>query len=575
MEFIKPHHLLSKLNNKMMRKLLIYGIILFTGNMLQAQPAKPIKASLDKAIVYLQGAHLYYNETTMLKAGYNELLFENISPFINPVSLQANSKGGVVMDVKHQLKYKEQPIVTGKYDKAIERVLDSLNDMNFDIKDINNKLKVLASEKQLLLNNNMMKGIFAKDSLPLLKDGMQFLRDKLNNIYEMELKQERLLSSAEALKTKLTNRYNELEQLKGSEGALQGEYAQPTHQILVTIYSENAGSASVGFNYFIQEASWVPLYDLQASSTTNTLQLKYMANVTQNSGINWKGVSLTLSTSNPAEGNVKPELTPWFVTFIEYARKPQPVSYRLKTNQVTVAAKSIQDNASYSQEDASSQPEARSLQIQDYVTIAENLIRTEYEIKLKYQVDSDNQPHKVIINQRDVPMQLKFAAVPKLCTQAFLMANITGWEEMNIIPGNARLFFDGAYVGETLLDAQSTSDTLSVNLGRDKNIVLTRKKIKEKSKIRFLDDDKVETHTVEVVVRNTKNMGIEMVLEDQIPVAKGTNDIKITLVDGSHAELDETTGKLKWALKLGAKDTKKVVFTYEIRYPKNKVLAGL
>ena len=560
-----------------MRKLLIYGVILLTGKMLLAQPTKPIKATLDRAIVYLQGAHLYYNETTVLKPGYNELLFENISPYINPISLQANSKGGVVMDVKHQLRYKEVPVVTGKYDKSIERVLDSLNDVNFEIKDMNNKLKVLASEKQLLLNNNMMKGIFSKDSLPLLKDGMRFLREKLNNIYELELKQERLLSAAEVLKTKLTTRYNELLQLKGNEGELQGEYAQPIHQILVTIYSENAGSASVGFNYFMPEASWVPLYDLQASSTTNTLQLKYMANVTQNSGINWKGVSLTLSTSNPAEGNVKPELTPWFVTFIEYARKLQPVSYKLKAKPVVAVAKSVQEDLVRTNADVggTETDNANELKIQDFVTISENLIRTEYDIKLKYQIDGDNQPHKVIINQRDVPVHLKFAAVPKLCTEAFLMADITGWEEMNIIPGNARLFFDGAYVGETLLDAQSTSDTLNVNLGRDKNIVLMRKKVKEKTKVRFLDDDKVETHTVEITIRNTKNIPIDMLLEDQIPVARNTNDIKITLVEGSRATLEEATGKLNWLLKLNSKDTKKVVFTYEIRYPKNKVLAGL
>lgn len=559
-----------------MRKLLIFSVILIAGDMLMAQPAKPIKATLDKAIVYLQGAHLYYNESVLLKAGYNELLFENVSPYINPISLQANSKGGVVMDVKHQLRYKEVTIITGKYDKAIERVSDSLIDISFDVKDINNKLKVLAQEKQLLLNNNMMKGIFSRDSLPLLKDGMQFLREKLNSIYDLELKQERLLSTTEALKTKLTTRYNELLRLKGNEGELQGEYAQPIHQILVTVYSENAGSASVGFNYFMQEASWVPLYDLQASSTTNTLQLKYMANVTQNSGINWKGVSLTLSTSNPAESNVKPELTPWFVTFIEYARKPQPVSYKLKANSVVAVSKNIQENqVRTDSDDGRAEPIANELKIQDFVTVSENLIRTEYDIKLKYQIDSDNQPHKVIINQRDVPVHLKFAAVPKLCTEAFLMADITGWEEMNIIPGNARLFFDGAYVGETLLDAQSTSDTLNVNLGRDKNIVLMRKKVKEKTKVRFLDDDKVETHTVEITVRNTKNIPIELLLEDQIPVARNTNDIKITLVEGSRAELDETTGKLKWLLKLNSKETKKVVFTYEIRYPKNKVLAGL
>jgi uncharacterized protein (TIGR02231 family) len=172
-------------------------------------------------------------------------------------------------------------------------------------------------------------------------------------------------------------------------------------------------------------------------------------------------------------------------------------------------------------------------------------------------------------------MQLAFAAVPKLSVDAFLQAKITNWEDLNIIPGNARLYFDNSYLGEMYLNTFSTNDTLSVNLGRDKSIAISRKKRKEKYRVRMVDNEKIETHSIEMTVKNTKAEGIEITLEDQIPIVINNNEIKVNLITSNGAELDTMTGKLSWKLKLNAKESKKVIFTYEIRYPNDKPIAGL
>jgi uncharacterized protein (TIGR02231 family) len=558
----------------MIRKnVILVSLFTLLVSLLHAQTAKPIKAKLDRATVYLQGAHLYYSESVLLKTGYNELVFENISPQINVASLQAYSKGGVVMDVKYDLKYREKPVVTRTYDAEIARVLDSIEEVAFILTDLTNREQVIATEKRMLLNNPIIKGSSNKDSIPILKDGMAFLREKLNNIYDVELKLTRQKSKHQKIKNRLDARYNELIQLQENNGEIDIESTQPISQVKVNLYSENAGTATVNFNYFVAQANWYPLYDIQASSTQNKLQLKYMANVSQGTGIDWKGVALTLSTSNPQENNTKPELTPWYVSFIAHVRKA-PVKYLQRNSMLdveTVTAAPRMASKSKAEESHS----ADELDMNNYVAVTENLIRTEYEIKLNYNIQSDNQPHKVIINQRDVPMQLQFAAVPKICTDAYLMANITGWEDLNIIPGNSRLFFDDAFVGEMYLNPQGTTDTVSINLGRDKGIAITRKKIKDKTKTKLLDNEKVETRSMEIVVRNTKSIGTEIVVEDQIPVVSGTDEIKINLLNGDGAELDPLTGKLIWRIKLGSKDTKRLVFTYEIRYPKDKVVYGL
>ena len=161
-------------------KMYVLLILLSFGFSTLAQSPKTYTPKLQKVTVYLQGAHLYYNENVTLQAGNNELIFENISPYINVASLQAASKGAVVMEVKHQIKYKEKAIATRKYDKEIENVLDSLEDIAYAMKDIDNKVYVLETEKSMLMNNRIIKGQQLRDSLPTLRDGMAFLKEKLN-----------------------------------------------------------------------------------------------------------------------------------------------------------------------------------------------------------------------------------------------------------------------------------------------------------------------------------------------------------------------------------------------------------
>lgn len=554
-------------------KSLFLSVTLLLTTFLNAQNNKPIKAKLQKATVYLQGAHLYYSETVSLSQGINDLVFENISSSINVASLQANCKEGTVMEVRNFEKYKERKPATNKYAREIEHIQDSLEDYKFYDIELDNKLKVITVEKNLLTNNKLMRGELFNDSLVLLSESMIFLKAKLNEYYEQELKITRNKANNAKIVSKLNERYNLLINLQENNGEEKQENETPTMQVIVTIFAESSTQTQVSFNYLIPNASWVPQYDLQASTQSNNFQLKYFANITQNSGLDWKNTNLTLSTSNPNEANFKPELTPWYLNFLEHRQKPivNYLSNTLAPMQVT--RKDIMTDDVKGEKNYDSQIEEKPLS--DYIEVSQNLIRTEYEIKLNYNIASDGRAHKILINQKQVPMQLAFAAVPKLCNDAFLQAKIVGWEDLNIIPGSARLYFDGSYVGEMYLNASSNTDTLSVNLGRDKTIVLTRKKLKEKFKVKLIDNEKIETRTIELMVRNTKNITLEMELEDQIPIVQGTEEIKVKLLHSDDAELDELTGKLKWHVKIGSKDTKKVTFTYEIRYPKCKPVAGL
>src|SRR5205085_12519788 len=72
----------------------------------------------------------------------------------------------------------------------------------------------------------------------------------------------------------------------------------------------------VNLSYFARNASWKPSYDLRAKDIKGQVSLLYKASVTQNTGENWENVHVMLSTGNPTLGGNKPELVPWYLSFL-------------------------------------------------------------------------------------------------------------------------------------------------------------------------------------------------------------------------------------------------------------------
>jgi uncharacterized protein (TIGR02231 family) len=212
--------------------------------------------------------------------------------------------------------------------------------------------------------------------------------------------------------------------------------------------------------------------------------------------------------------------------------------------------------------------------VADFTQVTQNMMRVEYEIKLKYSIESDNKPHNVVIQTKTIPSVYSYSIVPKLDPDAFLMARVTDWEDMNLIAGTARVYFDNSYIGESYINPRATNDTLLLNLGRDKSIVVTRTKVKDKCKDKTFSDNHFLTRTYDIVVRNNKNIPIRLVVEDQMPVTKET-DIKIDYLEDSGARFNPETGKLVWDFTLKPRDNRKLTFSFEIKSPKEKALNAL
>ena len=194
---------------------------------------------------------------------------------------------------------------------------------------------------------------------------------------------------------------------------------------------------------------------------------------------------------------------------------------------------------------------------------------TEFEIDIPYDIPSDNKQYDVSMVEYKLDASYYYSAVPKLSDEIFLTAKLSDWTDYNLLNGEASIFFKGIYQGNTYLNLDSFEDTLSVSIGRDEDIVISRDIQKDFSSEKSMGSHKKVLKSWEITVKNNKLVPVDLVIEDQYPVSKEDN-IKVDRIDDSGAEVNKENGKMKWYLDLDGGEKKSFLVKYEVKYPKYK-----
>ncbi|MBK8847735.1 MAG: mucoidy inhibitor MuiA family protein [Bacteroidetes bacterium] len=280
---------------------------------------KKVKSDVTNVTVFTQGAQVFRKANITATPGVTNYVFNGLSKFINPLSIQAGGSGNfTILEVKHSIAYpqpaaKKETKLPQNILKDITSIEDSITEINFSVAEVAEQKNALLLEKDMIIKNKLAKGEGKSDSLPVLKQAMEYFRIKLTDINAQLATINRSEWKHQKLLTRLNERLQELRTYRNSEEPT--IVYEPEHQVVVTISAEAATPGTLTINYMVQGAGWVPLYDLRSTSAGAPMQLTYKANVYQSSGELWDNVKLKLSTSNPNKGNLKPELPTWYVDY--------------------------------------------------------------------------------------------------------------------------------------------------------------------------------------------------------------------------------------------------------------------
>lgn len=201
----------------------------------------------------------------------------------------------------------------------------------------------------------------------------------------------------------------------------------------------------------------------------------------------------------------------------------------------------------------------------------ESLTNTKFEINKPYSIVSNGDVTTIEIDNFDLPATYKHYAAPELNENVFLTATVREWEKYDLLQGEASIYFEGNYAGKTQISPVATSDSLSLSLGVDPNIIVKRERENDFKKSTFLGNNRIVARKYTIDIKNNKSSAINLLLEDRIPISQN-DDIKVSDVETGDAKYDDEDGIMQWELKLEPKQSVKKEFSYEVKYPRSKYI---
>lgn len=532
-----------------MKKLFLISILLISAILyVSADTEKDIKATLKHVTVYPDRAQMTHETSVEIPAGRSLLKLGDLSPYIDAQSIQVKGLGEfMILSVNHQNNYLENLEELPE----IKNIRNQIEALQLKVEDEKEAINVLNEKEAFLIAN---RAILVKEitfTIDQLKNVMELYTSNMDQVKTSVLKKNRLIKDYE----------KQIAVLQQQIASKAGKAQLPSGEISVSVSAEKPVTGKLTFSYVTTNAGWYPSYDIRVNDISKPVNIFYKANVFQNTGVAWRDVKLSFSNATPwVSGNV-PILYPWFIDYYYSA----PVVIR------GIATKAARSEAPMAMMDAA-EKNAKEEEAAP-VTVEKQVGETSvsFDVAIPYSIAADGKIQTIEIQRTASPAEYKYVTVPKMSPLAYLTANITDWAKQSLIGGEATLYFENTFVGKSYLDVNQLSDTLVLSLGTDNSILVKREKRQDFTSKKIIGANKTEIFSFLITVRNNKSTPVKITLSDQIPVSSNSG-ITVEATELSGGKLNQQSGQLKWDLETKPQETKQIILTYSVKYPKDKTV---
>lgn len=581
-----------------MRSTLFICLLLCTGGRIYSQNTSEtdIESEVKKVRLYLTAALETRTGKITLEAGQHDVVFRGLPSSLLEESIRATGTGdATILSVSARREY----LRPGAERPEAKMIEDSIQLLEFRLNLKTGIKEVLASTRRMILANRSVKGkntgMEPEDVIELA----DMYREKLKQMDEKNIENEIEIKKIYARLAILRKQYEE-----ASGGA-----KISTSEVLVKVKVNTRTEVNFNLEYITLDAGWIPLYDIRTEGLDAPLLFQFKASVWQNTGTDWNNVDITLSTGNPLESIDKPEINPLLLSFNApfrpyrgnmfkskvtkdnqgYEQDGKAEEFNERKSQVDELKKQIDqqnmqqqeiyfstqrptDNATtYSWDQPSNVYKVE--QVRGYLD-SDAGISTEFLVSTPYSIPSDGKEYNVDVHEKTITCSYRFFAAPAKDPNAFLVARVVGWDQLNLVPATATIFNQGTFVGRIDIDPNTTEDTLELSLGRDKNIHVQRASVANKTSRNVSSSTVKEQFAFEVKVANNKTQIIDIYITDQVPVSP-MKDVVVDVTQISEADFNKEKGILSWRLTIPPGEKKILPVEYNVKYPKTYVISNL
>ncbi len=264
---------------------------------------KKIPSTIKEVTVYLSGAQITRTSNFVLKKGTTELKFTGLSPKIDENSIQISGLKSVsILAMDYGINYLDKFMLMPEASEMKEKTKKLTEEIQF----LKNKISGLQEEELLISKNRQVSSTSYNLDLEKLKQISTYYRKRITEIRDEIFIINKEIETKNAIIRDLNL---QIKELTAGPTVAQGE-------LIITFDTAIPINLDLELSYVVSDAGWVPTYDIKSENTSSNLQLKYKANVYQNTGNEWKNVKINLSTGNPIKQTNSPVIDTKYLNFV-------------------------------------------------------------------------------------------------------------------------------------------------------------------------------------------------------------------------------------------------------------------
>lgn len=605
-----------------------YFLILFSFFWANAQEINP-KLKIQSATVYHQGAQIKSLSKVQLSKGNHILIFNDLSPSISPESIMIKGLRDINLN---SINYERDYLLTEKTSDEIEKLENKLRQAQKKHSQTQSKIKASQDELELLKNNQRLSGDQSDISIAKVNAYANFYRTKIeeinNLIFDLNIKLKEQQEEVQKVQNELRKLRGNQKQYRGKITLDLNVTKASLKNLELSYFVNDAGwypsydlksqdiSSDIELTYkanVYQQTgkNWNDISLSLSSAQPNRTETKpelnpYYLNfnraykntrnrfshVTYNpsikrvsgtiydeSGHPLPGVNVILKgtsqgTQTDFDGNYSIQVKnskELVFSYVGYKTESMPIyasniSFRMLENSAMLEEVVITGYTSAKRNDmAVEEVETEEIIVEkNYTATAVN-----FKIPRKVSLKSSRDTEQFELDKQLLETKYQYFAAPELSSSVFLIAEVSDWEDIDLLTGEAQIYFDDTFVGTTSIFPQNIDEKLTISLGSDQQISLEREQPEKMRSKSFFGGTRIIEKAYVVKIKNNKNRSISLLVQERLPISQN-DEIKVEDIIHDATRYDKEKGFLNWEFTLESQSQKTLNYSYKVKYPKGK-----
>jgi hypothetical protein len=574
----------------------------------EAPPEQKIAASrIVKVVAYPDSALVTREVDVPAGAGLTELVVSPLPVRVVTTSLYSEGSNGLrVLSTRFRTRQ-----VFEDAREEVRKAEDEKYKLELAIEKLNADIKAMADNLKMLDKLENFTSVTTVSSTE--KGGLNGDTVITMSKYVME---QRVKNTKEltALKHDVKEKEQKLEFVKRHLGELSSGTSREERDAVIVVDRDQNGGGKVRLNYLVGKVTWSPQYKLRAGKANDNVQIDYLATLVQQSGEDWNGVELTLSTAQPLLNSAPPDLKKLEISVLPRSSLPgggekgkagggggfnpgyQPEDIAREAEKLRQQAQDAsnshksKDAGKFLNEAAAWEQQGELMKTKEEIELFNRKQKglaqpvglegpsVTYHLKHKLSVPSRNDEQVVEVAKLNLAPKYYYKAVPVLHQSVYRLADLVNKSEYVLLPGEATMYQGGDFVGRMHMPLVAVGEEFTAGFGVDPQLQIQRQMM---DKVKSTQGgNQVMKFEYRILVNSYKTEKVQLQVWDRLPLAHETETTGVSLLksapelskDALYLREQRPNNLLRWDLEVepAMNGEKALIISYEFRLELDK-----